>query len=170
MSPPERKHAFIKKAMAALRPVCVPDAGPSLCSAFCDWWSGERMCWNAHISLSLCLHRGGPDLWMQRRTDNPPLHGGNGRLCRSGKEHHRRVRVREVSHDPWHSRCERRGRAAPCFPFAANLHRRKFANTPDNLVHWVMAPQSMKPRTAMPELGLTESQARDVAAYLYTLR
>lgn len=45
-----------------------------------------------------------------------------------------------------------------------------FPNTPDNLVHWVMAPQIMKPRTAMPELGLSEPQARDVAAYLYTLR
>ncbi len=45
-----------------------------------------------------------------------------------------------------------------------------FPNTPENLVHWVMAPQSMKPKTAMPELGLTEPQARDVAAYLYTLR
>ena len=45
-----------------------------------------------------------------------------------------------------------------------------FPNTPDNLVHWVMSPKSMKPKTAMPELGLSESQARDVAAYLYTLR
>lgn len=45
-----------------------------------------------------------------------------------------------------------------------------FANTPDNLVHWVMNPPSMKPRTAMPQLGLTEPQARDVAAYLYTLK
>jgi cytochrome c1 len=33
-----------------------------------------------------------------------------------------------------------------------------------------MSPQTMKPRTAMPELGLSEQQARDVAAYLYTLR
>lgn len=45
-----------------------------------------------------------------------------------------------------------------------------FPNTPENLVHWVMSPQSMKPRTAMPELGLSEPQARDVAAYLDTLR
>jgi len=42
-------------------------------------------------------------------------------------------------------------------------------NTPDNLVHWVMSPQSIEPSTAMPTLGLTEQQARDVAAYLYTL-
>ncbi len=43
-------------------------------------------------------------------------------------------------------------------------------NTPDNLVRWVMSPQSMKPGTAMPDLGLDERQARDVAAYLETLR
>jgi cytochrome c len=45
-----------------------------------------------------------------------------------------------------------------------------FPNTPENLVHWVMSPKSMKPRTAMPNLGLSEPQARQVAAYLYTLR
>lgn len=43
-------------------------------------------------------------------------------------------------------------------------------NTPANLVQWVMSPQSMKPGTAMPDLGLDERQARDVAAYLETLR
>lgn len=45
-----------------------------------------------------------------------------------------------------------------------------FPNQPGNLVHWIMSPKSMKPKTAMPDLGLTEQQARDVAAYLYTLR
>lgn len=45
-----------------------------------------------------------------------------------------------------------------------------FPNTPDSLVRWVMAPQAMKPGTAMPDLGLDERQARDVAAYLDTLR
>lgn len=44
-----------------------------------------------------------------------------------------------------------------------------FANTPDNLTHWVMAPTSMKPKTAMPDLGLNQQQARDVTAYLETL-
>ncbi len=43
-------------------------------------------------------------------------------------------------------------------------------NTPDNLVHWIRSPQSIEPGTAMPALGLTDQQARDVAAYLYTLR
>jgi len=43
-------------------------------------------------------------------------------------------------------------------------------NTPENLVRWVQAPTSIEPATAMPTIGLTEQQARDVAAYLYTLR
>jgi cytochrome c1 len=42
-------------------------------------------------------------------------------------------------------------------------------NTPENLVRWIRSPQSVEPDTAMPNLGLSEQQARDVAAYLYTL-
>jgi cytochrome c len=41
------------------------------------------------------------------------------------------------------------------------------ANTPDNLVQWIVTPQTYSPRTAMPRTGITESEARDVAAYLY---
>lgn len=43
-------------------------------------------------------------------------------------------------------------------------------NTPQNLVRWIQSPTSIEPHTAMPALGLTEQQARDAAAYLYTLR
>jgi cytochrome c1 len=43
-------------------------------------------------------------------------------------------------------------------------------NTPENLVRWIRSPQSVEPKTAMPTLGLTDQQARDAAAYLYTLR
>lgn len=42
-------------------------------------------------------------------------------------------------------------------------------NTPDNLVRWVMDPRAIRPKTAMPNLGLDMQEARDVAAYLYTL-
>jgi cytochrome c1 len=31
-------------------------------------------------------------------------------------------------------------------------------------------PQSVVPGNAMPEMGITEAQARDIASYLYTLR
>ena len=43
-------------------------------------------------------------------------------------------------------------------------------NSPENLVHWIRSPRSIEARTAMPDLGLSEQQARDAAAYLYTLR
>jgi cytochrome c len=43
-------------------------------------------------------------------------------------------------------------------------------NTPRNLFRWVSKPQEIDPRTAMPDLGVTERQARDIAAYLYTLQ
>jgi cytochrome c len=41
------------------------------------------------------------------------------------------------------------------------------ANSATNLERWLMHPQAFSPRTAMPDLGLTEDQARDIAAYLY---
>jgi cytochrome c len=44
------------------------------------------------------------------------------------------------------------------------------ANEPENLVHWIQHPQSVVPGNAMPEMGISEAQARDIAAYLYTLR
>ena len=43
-------------------------------------------------------------------------------------------------------------------------------NTPENLVLWIRTPQAIEPHTAMPSAGLNDQQARDVAAYLYTLR
>ncbi len=43
-------------------------------------------------------------------------------------------------------------------------------NQPENLVHWIVSPTSIEPKTAMPALGLSEQEARDAAAYLYTLR
>jgi cytochrome c1 len=43
-------------------------------------------------------------------------------------------------------------------------------NNPGNLVRWIVSPQSVEPKTAMPALGLSDQQARDVAAYLYTLQ
>jgi cytochrome c len=43
-------------------------------------------------------------------------------------------------------------------------------NTPENLVLWIRSPQAIEPHTAMPSANLNDQQARDVAAYLYTLR
>ncbi len=43
-------------------------------------------------------------------------------------------------------------------------------NTPDNMIHWLRDPQSVVPNNAMPNMGLSEQQARDIAAYLYALQ
>jgi cytochrome c len=43
-------------------------------------------------------------------------------------------------------------------------------NTQENLVLWVKHPRQVEPKTAMPDLGLDDDQAYDIAAYLYTLR
>jgi cytochrome c2 len=42
-------------------------------------------------------------------------------------------------------------------------------NTPQHLVAWLLEPVALKPSTGMPAQGLTEVEARHVAAYLYTL-
>jgi mono/diheme cytochrome c family protein len=43
-------------------------------------------------------------------------------------------------------------------------------NTPENMMRWIMQTQQVKPGTAMPELGVSEPDARDMAGYLATLR
>lgn len=45
----------------------------------------------------------------------------------------------------------------------------KLENRPDNLMLWLQDPQGVSPGTAMPDLGLTPAEARDVSAFLYTL-
>ena len=49
--------------------------------------------------------------------------------------------------------------------FVAGLLR----NTPENMVIWLRDPQAVVPGNAMPDMGLSEQQARDITAYLYTL-
>ena len=46
----------------------------------------------------------------------------------------------------------------------------RLSNQPDNLTRWIMDPQAVDSLTAMPDLGVVEQTARDMAAYLYTLR
>jgi putative membrane protein len=43
-------------------------------------------------------------------------------------------------------------------------------NTPENMLWWLQNPPAVDPLTAMPNLGVTEADARDMAGYLYTLR
>jgi putative membrane protein len=43
-------------------------------------------------------------------------------------------------------------------------------NTPNNMMRWIANAPAVDPQTAMPNLKLDEKDARDIAAYLYTLR
>jgi cytochrome c len=43
-------------------------------------------------------------------------------------------------------------------------------NTPANMLRWLQNPPAVDPHTAMPNLGVTEADARDMAGYLYILR
>lgn len=40
-------------------------------------------------------------------------------------------------------------------------------NNADNLAHWIRHPQQVIPQTAMPDLGVSQEEAEDIAAYLY---
>src|SRR5438045_1634433 len=46
----------------------------------------------------------------------------------------------------------------------------KLPNQPENLIRWIQNPQAIDERTAMPNLGVTDSAARDIAAYLYAIK
>lgn len=51
-------------------------------------------------------------------------------------------------------------------PFIAGF----LANTPSNMVRWLQDPPAQNELTAMPDLGVSEQDARDMAAYLSSLQ
>ena len=44
----------------------------------------------------------------------------------------------------------------------------RLENKPLNLEQWIVDPQAVSPGTAMPRLGVTPADARDISAFLYT--
>ncbi|MFP3546999.1 cytochrome C [Rhizobium sp. SIMBA_035] len=40
-------------------------------------------------------------------------------------------------------------------------------NDAQALVHWIVSPSAFDAKTAMPDTGISEAEARDLAAYLY---
>jgi cytochrome c2 len=68
-----------------------------------------------------------------------------------------------------------RGATATVGPPLDNIASRSYLagrlqNTPANMVRWIQHPQAITRGTAMPDMGVTDADARDIAAYLYTLR
>ena len=64
------------------------------------------------------------------------------------------------------------GRVGP--PLAGFGHRvyitGRFANTEAMLTRWIVDPPALAPSTAMPAVGVGEADARNMAAYLLSLR
>ncbi len=63
-----------------------------------------------------------------------------------------------------------RGRVGPSLE---DIGRQKiiaghFVNSPAMLARWIQHPQVLLPGDVMPEMGLTETQARSIATYLYS--
>jgi cytochrome c len=43
-------------------------------------------------------------------------------------------------------------------------------NSPENMMRWIRDPRAVDSLTAMPTLGVSDQEARDIASYLYTLK
>lgn len=43
-------------------------------------------------------------------------------------------------------------------------------NNTENLIAWIRHPHRIDPQNAMPDMGVTDQHARDMAAYLSTLK
>lgn len=51
--------------------------------------------------------------------------------------------------------------------YARSFIAGRLSNTEQNLSQWIQHPQEIDPGNAMPDLGVTEEQARAISAYLY---
>jgi cytochrome c len=65
-----------------------------------------------------------------------------------------------------------RGARGSVGPSLTGLSRRpylagSFVNEPANLISWVREPRRLDPTTIMPNLGVSDADARDIAAFLY---
>lgn len=68
-----------------------------------------------------------------------------------------------------------RGATATVGPPLAGIALRGYlagqlANSPDNMRTWIQRPQHVERGTAMPDMGVTDDDARNITAFLYTLR
>ena len=64
------------------------------------------------------------------------------------------------------------GASAQVGPPLQDLRKRVYlggvvSNTPEHLAQWISDPSQFAEKTAMPAVGVSQAQARDIAAYLY---
>ncbi|HEX8831526.1 MAG TPA: c-type cytochrome, partial [Longimicrobium sp.] len=96
-------------------------------------------------------------------------------LTGGGNPHRGRAAMRRYGCNACHTIPGVAGAAANVGPPLATVGSRVYiagvmSNTPANMMRWIENPPGVDSLTAMPNLGVTEKDARDIAAYLYSLR
>ena len=100
---------------------------------------------------------------------------GRARDLTGGDPKHGTVLARELGCVACHVMPGVRGPRSRVAPPLEDFAHRAFIggaaeNTAGNLQQFLRDPRSVAPKSAMPNLRLTEAQARDLAAYLYAQR
>ena len=95
-------------------------------------------------------------------------------LTRGGRAERGKVWIQEYGCGGCHEIPGIRGARGRVGPPLGDVTTRLFIagatpNQPSNLIAWLQDPPAVDSSTAMPNVGLSRAQARDVAAYLYTL-
>lgn len=97
-----------------------------------------------------------------------------GAALTGGDPHRGREQIRQYGCNTCHTVPGVRGADAQVGPPLAGVGGRMYiagvlSNTPANMILWVKDPPSVDSLTAMPNTGVTDRDARDIAAYLYSL-
>jgi cytochrome c len=46
----------------------------------------------------------------------------------------------------------------------------RYPNNPQTMIRWIQNPQALDPQSSMPNMAVTPADARDITAYLFTLK
>lgn len=119
--------------------------------------------------LALALVAGG--MWSCKSLP----HAQDARQLTGGDPHRGRERIRYYGCDSCHTIPGVATADATVGPPLTQVARRMYlagrlTNTPENMMAWIEHPRAIDEKTAMPEVGVTPEDSRDIAAFLYTMR
>jgi mono/diheme cytochrome c family protein len=108
-------------------------------------------------------------------TETTPTPANNGIAESAGGAERGRVALQQYACVTCHVIPDVVGAANPVGPSLAGIAQRKYLagtlpNSRESMIRWLRAPQLIAPGSAMPNLGVSERDARDMAAFLETLQ